>query len=86
MVGQGTVEIIPELTMLAAVRIDPNEKNFFDVLEGYVRYRPVSTTPWRAGASKAGAFFPANLAREHRSRLDQPMDADALGDQFLGRR
>ena len=56
-VGQGLVEITPELMVLAAARIDPYEKNFFDVLEGYVRYRPVSTTAWR-WSIKAGAFFP----------------------------
>jgi len=56
-VGQGVALITPELTALAVVRIEPEQRTFFDFLEAYVRYRPVSTTAWRWSA-KAGAFFP----------------------------
>jgi hypothetical protein len=42
---------------LAVVRIEPEQRTFFDFLEAYVRYRPVSTTAWRWSV-KAGAFFP----------------------------
>ena len=55
-VGQGVVLITPELMALAVVRIEPEQRTFFDFLEAYVRYRPVSTTPWRWSV-KAGAFF-----------------------------
>jgi hypothetical protein len=56
-VGQGVALITPELTALAVVRIEPEQRTFFDFLEAYVRYRPVSTTAWRWSV-KAGAFFP----------------------------
>src|SRR4051812_48620014 len=56
-VGQAVVLLAPELTALAVVRIEPEQRTFFDVLEAYVRYRPVSTTAWRWSV-KAGAFFP----------------------------
>jgi hypothetical protein len=56
-VGQGVVLITPELMALAVVRVEPEQRTFFDLLEAYVRYRPVSTTPWRWSV-KAGAFFP----------------------------
>jgi len=56
-VGQAVVLITPELMGLAVVRIEPEQRTFFDFLEAYMRYRPVSTTPWRWSV-KAGAFFP----------------------------
>ena len=56
-VGQGVALITPELTALAVVRVEPEQRTFFDFLEAYVRYRPVSTTAWRWSV-KAGAFFP----------------------------
>jgi hypothetical protein len=56
-VGQAVVLITPELMALVVGRIEPEQRTFFDLLEGYVRYRPVSTTAWRWSV-KAGAFFP----------------------------
>jgi len=56
-VGQAVVLITPELMGLAVGRIESEQRTFFDLLEAYVRYRPVSTTPWRWSV-KAGAFFP----------------------------
>jgi hypothetical protein len=56
-VGQAVVLITPELMGLAVIRIEPEQRTFFDFLEAYMRYRPVSTTPWRWSV-KAGAFFP----------------------------
>jgi len=56
-VGQAVVLITPELMALAVARIEPEQRTFFDFLEAYVRYRPVSTTAWRWSV-KAGAFFP----------------------------
>src|SRR6516162_3491503 len=40
-VGQGVLEVTPELMTIGVVRIEPEQKTFFDVLEAYVRYRPV---------------------------------------------
>jgi hypothetical protein len=56
-VAQGVVLITPEVMALAVARVEPEQRTFFDFLEAYVRYRPVSTTPWRWSV-KAGAFFP----------------------------
>ena len=56
-VGQAVVLITPQLMGLAVVRIEPEQRTFFDFLEAYLRYRPVSTTAWRWSV-KAGAFFP----------------------------
>jgi hypothetical protein len=56
-VGQAVVLITPEVMALAVGRIEPKQRTFLDLLEAYVRYRPVSTTPWRWSV-KAGAFFP----------------------------
>ena len=56
-VGQAVVLITPEVMALAVARIEPEQRTFFDFLEAYVRYRPVSTTAWRWSV-KAGAFFP----------------------------
>ena len=55
-VGEAAWMPAPELLVVAVGRIEPQQKTFFDLLEGYVRYRPVSTTPWRWSV-KAGAFF-----------------------------
>jgi len=55
-VGQGTLLITPELMATAVARVDPNASPAVDLLEAFVRYRPVSVTRWR-WAVKAGAFF-----------------------------
>lgn len=55
-IGEGTWTVIPELTAVAVVRVEPKQLTFFDVLEIYVRYRPVSTTRLRWSV-KGGAFF-----------------------------
>jgi len=57
LVGQGVVQITPALMLLGVARIEPNQRTFLDVLETYVRYRPVSTSAFRWSV-KAGAFFP----------------------------
>ena len=59
MVGEGHALITPEITATATARIDPNYGPGIDLLESWVRYRPVSTTEWRWSV-KAGAFFPPN--------------------------
>ena len=55
-VGEGSVLVTPEILAVAVARVEPDQRTFFDVLESYVRYRPVSTTAWRWSV-KAGAFF-----------------------------
>ncbi len=55
-IAQGTVLITPELLTSVVARVDPSQSPGADLLEAYVRYRPVSTTPWR-WSIKAGAFF-----------------------------
>jgi hypothetical protein len=56
-VGQGVIQITPGLMALAVVRYAPEQRTFFDVVEAFVRWRPVSTTPVRFSL-EAGAFFP----------------------------
>jgi hypothetical protein len=56
-VGQGVVQITPGLMALAVVRYSPEQRTFFDVVEAFVRWRPVSTTPVRFSL-EGGAFFP----------------------------
>ncbi len=55
-VGQGSVLITPDLLVTAVARAGSQQKLGVDLLESYVRYRPVSVTPWRWSV-KAGAFF-----------------------------
>src|ERR1700742_813133 len=54
-VGQGYVLLAPEILAVAVLRVEPEQRTFIDALEGYVRYRPVSTNPWRWSV-KGGAF------------------------------
>lgn len=56
-VGEAMWQIAPEVMALASLRYDEDQRTPIDVLEAYVRYRPVSTTRWRWSV-KAGAFFP----------------------------
>jgi len=56
-VGQGVAQITPGLMALAVVRYAPEQRTFFDVVEAFVRWRPVSTSPVRFSL-EAGAFFP----------------------------
>ena len=55
-VGQGYVLLTPEILTVAVARIEPEQRTFADLLEAYVEYRPVSTSPWR-WSIKGGAFF-----------------------------
>lgn len=54
--GQATVLVTPELMLSAVGRIDPSLSPGADLIEAYLRYRPVSLTHWR-WSIKAGAFF-----------------------------
>src|SRR5690606_35932459 len=47
----------PALLASAQVQYQPEQRRELDVLDAWVRYRPVSTTPWR-WSLKAGVFFP----------------------------
>jgi len=55
--GQGAVLFTPEFMAVGVLRADPSQSTFVMPMEAYLRYRPVSTTPWRWSV-KAGAFFP----------------------------
>src|SRR5262249_39821269 len=46
-----------DLSANVVLRVEDYQKTFVDVMEAYVRYRPVSTNAWR-WSIKAGAFFP----------------------------
>ena len=56
-VGEGRVQIVPELMAVATARVDPNYGPGVDLIDAYLRYRPVSTTAW-CWSAKIGAFFP----------------------------
>ncbi len=57
LVGEGVWQIMPEVMALAWARYDEDQRDPLDLIEAYVRYRPVSTNEWRWSV-KAGAFFP----------------------------
>lgn len=57
LVGEASARFTPGLTAVVVARASSNQTKPVDVLESYVRFRPVSTTPWRWNF-KAGAFFP----------------------------
>lgn len=57
LVGEGRVLITSELMATATARVNTQYGPGVDLLEGYVRYRPVSTTRWRWSVN-IGAFFP----------------------------
>ena len=54
---RGSALFTPDLLATAEIRYDPRQKTAVDLLDAYVRYRPVSTSRWRWGV-RAGAFFP----------------------------
>lgn len=56
-VGEVHAQIGGELTAMAGIRYDEDQRTPLDVIEAYARYRPVSTSPLRWSV-KAGAFFP----------------------------
>ena len=49
--------ITPEMRAVAEFRYDPRQKTAIDVIDAWVRWRPVSTSRWR-WSLRAGAFFP----------------------------
>ena len=53
----GTAQLTPSLLAFAGVQLQDHDRAGIDVLEAYLRWRPVSTSRWR-GSVLAGAFFP----------------------------
>jgi hypothetical protein len=53
----GTAQLTPSLLAFAGVQLQDRDRADVDVLEAWLRWRPMSTTRWR-GSVQAGAFFP----------------------------
>jgi hypothetical protein len=53
----GTLQLTEDLLGYADVRYEPSQRTAVDLIESYLRYRPISLSPWRWSV-KAGAFFP----------------------------
>ena len=53
----GDIQLAPELLASAQLQYLPDQRRPLDLLEAWVRYRPVSTTPWR-WSLRAGVVFP----------------------------
>jgi hypothetical protein len=53
----GAAQLTPELLALGQVQYQTSGHSGLSVLEAWLRYRPVSTTPWRWSV-RAGAMFP----------------------------
>lgn len=51
------IQATPSWLAFANVQYQTTDRSTLDVIEAYLRYRPVSTTPWRASV-KFGAFMP----------------------------
>jgi len=51
------LQATPSLLFSAEAQYVPAARRPLDLIDGWMRYRPVSTTPWRWSA-KAGMFFP----------------------------
>jgi len=56
LVLRGVAQLTPDLLVAADVRNDTQQRTPLDLLDAFVRWRPVSTTRWR-WAVQAGAFF-----------------------------
>lgn len=55
--ADGKAQLTSDLAILGTLRYDPDQFTPLDLLEGYVRYRPLATTSWQ-WTTKLGAFFP----------------------------
>lgn len=53
----GNLQLTEDLMGFADLRYEPSQRTAVDLVESYLRYRPISLTPWRWSV-KAGAFFP----------------------------
>jgi hypothetical protein len=54
--GQGYARFTPEITAVASLRVEPEQRTTVDALEAYLRYAPVPVSDW-SWSVKAGAFF-----------------------------
>jgi hypothetical protein len=52
-----TWQVTPSLLAVTDLQLNPETSPGLGVLDAYLRYRPVSTTPWRWSV-RVGAFFP----------------------------
>ena len=61
MTGAGALaadwQLAPSLLASAEAQYEPAARRPLDLIDAWLRWRPVSTTPWRWSA-KAGMFFP----------------------------
>lgn len=53
----GNLQLTEDVLVFADLRYEPAQRAAVDLLESYIRYRPVSMSRWRWSV-KAGAFFP----------------------------
>lgn len=53
----GTAQLTEDIMMFGDLRYEPSQRSAVDLIEAYIRYRPLSLSPWRWSV-KAGAFFP----------------------------
>jgi len=53
----GNLQLTEDVLVFADLRYEPSQRTAVDLIESYVRYRPLSLSPWRWSV-KAGAFFP----------------------------
>jgi len=53
----GTALLSEDILVYADVNYDPRQHSAVDLTESYIRYRPLSLSPWR-WSIRAGAFFP----------------------------
>jgi len=58
-------QILPDLRAVVDLQYNPTTRDKFGVIDAYLRYRPVSTSPWRWSV-KAGMFF-APISQENDS-------------------
>jgi hypothetical protein len=56
-IAEGHLQVTGALMALAVLRYEPRQRTMLDVTEAYLRYRPVSLSPFRWSV-KLGAFFP----------------------------
>jgi hypothetical protein len=53
----GNLQLTEDVLVFADLRYEPSQRTAVDLLESYIRYRPISLSSWR-WSIKAGAFFP----------------------------
>ena len=56
-IGQASLALTSDLTLISVLRIEPEQRSGVDALETYLAWRPQADGDWQY-AAKAGAFFP----------------------------